>query len=74
MLKINKKIAGFTAAIGAVAAVPAHAELPAAVTSAFGSFTTTFSDIEAAAWPIISTVAIGFFLIRMFKRFTKSAS
>lgn len=71
----NKK----TAVIGAgvvtvVASNSAFAvyTLPAPVTAAFTDMGEAWGLIEANIWPILATVVIGFFVIRMFKRGAKT--
>lgn len=50
------------------ASVSAHAELPAAATTAFTSIGTAVTDVLAAVWPIVGLSVAGFGLIKLFKK------
>lgn len=64
----NKKSGGFLAGLALVGA-QAHAELPAAATSAMTSISTGVTDAEAAAWPIIGAALAAGIIIKLVKRF-----
>jgi hypothetical protein len=48
----------------------AHAELPAAATTALSSISTGITDASDAAWPLIGTALVAGVLIKLVKRFT----
>lgn len=51
----------------------ANAALPQAVTDAFGSVSTLVTDMEAAAWPIVTLMVVAFAAIGLFKKFANKA-
>lgn len=60
-----------TQAVGAglaFVAVQAHAELPAAATSAFTQLKGDAEALIVAAWPVVAAITVGFVLISLFKR------
>lgn len=65
---IIRQLVAVALAATSMVAVQAHAELPAAATTAF---TTLKGDAEAlivAAWPVVAAITVGFVLISLFKR------
>lgn len=69
--------AGGKIAVGATAVVAtasAHAAgLPAEATQAFSDLSSGANSMLSNIWPIVSVVAAGFALIRLFKRGTSAA-
>ncbi|RNL67197.1 major coat protein [Zhongshania marina] len=69
MQKLSSKLAVLTAlTVGVVAS--AHAELPAAATTALTSINTGITDASDAAWPLIGAALVAGVLIKLVKRFT----
>lgn len=75
MMKLRNVARKYGARIGGavaltVGSVSAHAAytLPTAVSTAFTDFGDAWAAIEAQIWPVLVTVVIGFFVIRMFKK------
>lgn len=58
------------AVVLATASISAHAAftMPAPVTAAFSDFKDAWEAIEALLWPILASVALGFFVIKIFKK------
>lgn len=52
----------------------AHAELPAAVTSAFSSISADASSLLDLAWPVVLLITGGLITIKLFKKFVNRAS
>lgn len=64
----RRRIAQAVAAGLSVVAVQAHAELPAAATSAFTQLKGDAEALIVAAWPVVAAITVGFVLISLFKR------
>jgi hypothetical protein len=69
----EKTIVPLSALFLAVASSSSSAALPKEVATAFSGVSADFTSMATLAWPVIGTVAGGFILIRLFKRFTKAA-
>ncbi|WP_374477520.1 major coat protein [Zoogloea sp.] len=65
---IRRRVAQAVAAGLSVVAVQAHAELPAAATTAFTSLKGDAEALIVAAWPVVAAITVGFVLISLFKR------
>lgn len=68
---MKKKLLAVTAATTAtLLSISAQAAytLPTAVSGAFSDYGDAWEAIEAQIWPILVSVTIGFFVIRMFRK------
>lgn len=63
-----RQLAAVALASTAMLAAQAHAELPAAATSAFTSLKGDAEALIVAAWPVVAAITVGFVLISLFKR------
>ncbi len=75
-MKAMKKIGALASqnriAVGAavlLGAGSANAALPEVVTNAFTSMSTTITETETAAWPVITVGLVAFFLVKIVKKF-----
>lgn len=71
-MKMLKKI-GF-AASAIVATGAAHAAVPTEATDAITGIGTDAASLLASVWPVVIAVTGGFILVRLVKRFMRSAS
>lgn len=55
-------------------AAQAHADLPAAATSAFTSISSDAGDLIDLAWPVVLLITGGMITISLFKKFAKKAA
>lgn len=60
--------------VTAMAASTAHAALPQGATDAMTALATDSASMIDQAWPVVISVTIGFAIIRLFKRSTRSAT
>lgn len=75
LLALRARSAQLAVAAGSVVvAGAAHAELPTEVGAAFTTISTNYTDLSAAAWPIVGTVVGGFILLKLFKKFANKAT
>lgn len=75
LVVLRSRASQFAVIAGAMAAAgSAHAELPAEVTAAFTTISGNYTDLSAAAWPIVGTVVGGFILLKLFKKFANKAT
>lgn len=68
MNRRNQMIKYGAAVVTTVAAVSAHAALPAEATAAFTGIQGNVTDILAVLWPIVASLTGGFVLISLFKK------
>ena len=68
------KVALLTAVLSMFAVGAAHAELPAAASSAFTATQTDGLALIDLAWPVMAAIVGGFVLLRLAKRAIKSAT
>lgn len=71
-MKITQKFAAV--AVLALASVSAHAELPAAATTALTAVQTDGLAMIDAGWPVLGAIVVGFVLMKLFKRVVSKAS
>ena len=70
MKKLLAVVVGFVSTAVSVAASAAYTP-PAAIGTAFTDMGSAWEYVESNIWPILATVVIGLFVIRMFKRGAK---
>lgn len=66
--KYGPRIGGAVVLAGASLSAHAAFTMPTAVTNAFADFGAAWAAIEGLIWPILTSVVLGFFVIRMFKK------
>ncbi len=62
----NRVALGLSVLLGASSA---NAALPTVVTDAFTAMSTTITETETAAWPVITVGLVAFFLVKIVKKF-----
>lgn len=70
----NRYTQAGVAVVGSAASVAAHAELPAAATTAFTTIQTDGLALVDLAWPVMIAVTGGFILLGLFKKAAKKAA
>ncbi len=63
-----RQLAAVALASLSAVALQAHAELPAAATTAFTQLKSDAESLITAAWPVVAAITVGFILISLFKR------
>ena len=69
-MKNSMKKLALVSTLAATFVTSAHAELPAAASTAMTAISTGVTDAEAAAWPIIGAALVAGIIIKLVKRFS----